>query len=81
MKKIFDLVNKIENQYLIRLAKTQKPAVLNRVTAPSIKTWHTWMGHLSYNSLLQLLKLALGVEIKRSVLKKISDGCMKDCMQ
>ena len=61
---VFGLADIIENQYVIRLAENPKPATVNRVTAPTIDTWHARMGHLGYRSLLELPKLASGIEIK-----------------
>ncbi len=76
-EKVFGLANIIENQYVIRLAETPKPAIVNRVTTPTIATWHTWMGHLRYRSLLELPKLANGIEIKRPAPSEICSGCIK----
>lgn len=39
-KEVFDLTNLIKNQYIIRLAKTIKPAIVNQITALTIETWH-----------------------------------------
>ena len=71
----------IENQYVIRLAEISKPAIVNRVTAPITETWHTRMGHLEYRFLLELPKLAHGIEIKGSAPMKICSGCIKDRLQ
>lgn len=40
-KKIFDLANIIENQYIIRLIEIPKLAIVNQVIALIIKTQHT----------------------------------------
>lgn len=53
-KKVFGLADKIENQYVIQLAKTPKPATVNQITAPTLKTWNARIWHLGYRSLLQL---------------------------
>ena len=37
-KDIFGLVNIIENQYVIQLAKTSKFAIFNQITTPTIET-------------------------------------------
>ena len=57
-KEVFDLVNIIKNQDVIRLAKNPKIAMVNQVTALTIETWHAQIGHLGYKSLLALPKLA-----------------------
>lgn len=36
--KVFGLAHKIENQYIIRLAKSPKPAIVNQVTSLIIET-------------------------------------------
>ncbi len=80
-EKVFGLADIIENQYVIRLAETPKPATVNRVTAPTIETWHAPMRHLGYKSLLELLNLAHGIEIRRPAPTEICSGCMKDRSQ
>ena len=80
-EEVFGLADIIENQYVIRLAETPKPATVNRVTAPTIETWHARMGHLGYRSLLELPKLAHGIEIKGSAPMEICGGCMKGRLQ
>ena len=76
-EEVFGLANIIKNQYIIRLAETPKPATVNQVIAPTIETWHARMGHLGYRSLLELLKLAHGIDIKGPAPTKICGGCMK----
>lgn len=80
-KEIFDLANIIKNQYVIRLKKISKPVIVNRVTTPIIKTWHTWMGYLGYRSLLKLSQLVNGIKIKRLALTEICSSCIKGCLQ
>ena len=76
-EEVFCLANIIENLFVIRLAEIPKPAIVNRVTAPTIETWHTRMGHLRYRSLLELPKLAHGIEIKGPALVEICGRCIK----
>ena len=76
-EEVFGLADIIENQYVIRLAETPKPAIVNRVKAPTIETWHARMGHLGYRSLLELPKLAHRIEIKGPAPMEICGGCMK----
>ena len=73
----FGLANIIKNQYVIRLKETPKPVTVNQVTAPTIKTCHVWMGHLEYKSLLELPKLANGIEIKGLAPTKICSKYIK----
>ncbi len=80
-EEVFGLADIIENQYLIRLAETQKPATVNRVTAPTIEIWHTEIGHLGYRSLIELSKLAHRIEIKGLAPTEICSGCMKGHLQ
>ena len=54
-----------------------KPATVNRATAPTMETWHARMGHLGYRSLLELPKLASGIEVKGPAPTEICGGCMK----
>ncbi len=76
-KEVFDLADIIENQYVIRLAETRKPAIVNRVTAPTIEIWHAQMGYLGYRSLLKLPKLVNEIEIKGPAPTEICNGGIK----
>ncbi len=80
-EEVFGLADIIKNQYVIRLAETPKPAVLNRVTAPTIKTGHAWIEHLGYKSLLEIPNFANGIEIKETATTEICSGCIKGCSQ
>ncbi len=43
-EEIFGLADIIENRYIIWLAESTKPETVNRVSAPTIETWHARMG-------------------------------------
>ncbi len=76
-EEVFGLADIIKNQYLIQLAEILKPAIINRVTALTIEIWHAQMEYLGYKSLLELPKLANGIEIKGPVPTEICSGYMK----
>ncbi len=80
-EEVFGLADIIENEYVARLAEIPKPAIVNRVIAPTIATWQARMRDLGYRSLLEIQKLAHEMEIRGPAPTEISSGCIKSRSQ
>lgn len=80
-EKIFGLANIIQNQYVIYWAQIPKLIAVNQVIVLTIETWHTYIGHLKYMSLLKLPKLVRGIKAKRPASTEICSRCIKSCLE
>lgn len=72
---IVKLADMMDNQYVIRLAKTLVPKV-NIVKNLTLKIWYAWLGHLSYSAIYELAFVALDMTFIDSIQTKIGGGCM-----
>lgn len=79
--KVFELVDMIENQYIIRLVKSSKSIIVNRVIFLTIEIKHTCIRYLECKFLLELLKLVFGIDIKGPALTQICSRYMKGRLQ
>ncbi len=73
--KLVRLADMIENQYVIRSARSSVPKV-NVVKNPTPEIWHPWLGHLSYGAMGILVSVASSIELKGPIPSEICGGCM-----
>ena len=83
---LFGVADIIDNQYVIRTTGYFPNSILdqetiNAITPISIQTWHRRMGHLGYQNILRLPKVADGIDIKGPIPKEICGDCMKGRQQ
>ncbi len=76
----------VDDQYIVRTTgfspnNVSEASIINSMTPLSIQTWHRRMGHLGYQNLLQLPKIADGIEIKDPIPAEIWGDCMKGRQQ
>ncbi len=79
---LFGLADIIDNQYVVRttgyfLISTSDQEIINAMTPISIQTWHCQMGHLGYQSILPLPKIADEIDVKGPIPGEICGDCMK----
>ncbi len=72
---VVGLADMIENQYVIRLARSSVPK-MNVVKNPTPEIWHARLGHLSYGAMQILVSVASGMELKGPIPSEIYGGCM-----
>ncbi len=82
----FGINDIIYNQYVVR-RKGYFPnsslcqEVINLFTSIFIQTWHRRLGHLGYQNILCLPKVADGIDVKGPIPDKICGDCMKEEQQ
>lgn len=79
---LFGVADIIDNQYVVRTTgyfqnSTFDQGTINTVTPISIQTWHCRMGHLGYQNILRLPKVADGIDVKGPIPGEICGDCMK----
>ena len=83
---LFGVADIIDNQYVVRTTgyfpnSTFDQGIINAVTPISIQTWHRRMGHLGYQNILRLPKVADGIDVKGPIPGEICGDCMKGRQQ
>ncbi len=83
---LFGVADIIDNQYVVCTTgyspnSTSDQEIINAVTPISIQTWHRRMGHLGYQNILWLPKVADGIDVKDSIPGEICGDCTKDWQQ
>lgn len=73
--KVVGLADIVDNQYVICLAKSLVLKI-KVVKNPTLDIWYAWLGYLSYGGMQKLTFVALGIELKDSLLLKICGGYM-----
>ncbi len=73
--KVLGLADMIDNQYVIRLARSSVPKV-HVVKNPTPEIWHAQLGHLSYRAMQISVSIASGMEFKGPILSEICGGSM-----
>ncbi len=79
---LFRLADIIDNQYVVCTMdyfsnSTSDQGIINAVTPISIQTWHRRMGHLGYQNILRLPKVADEINVKGCIPSEIYGDCMK----
>ena len=85
-EKLFGIADIIDNQYVVRKTGYFSNSILNQevinlVTSISIQIWHRRMGHLAYQNIFCLPKLADGIEVKGLIPQDICGDCMEERQQ
>ncbi len=80
--KLFGVADIIDNQYIVCtkgyfLNNSLGQEIINLVILISIQTWHRRLGHLDYQDILRLPKVANGIDIKRPIQGEICSDCME----
>ncbi len=81
-RELFGLADIVDDQYVVRTTcfspnNISEASIINSMTSISIQTWHRRIGHLGYQNLLRLPKIADGIEIKDPIPAEICGDCMK----
>ncbi len=85
-REVFGVAYIVDDQSVVRTTgfspnNVSEARIINSMTPISIQTWHRRMGHLGYQNLIRLPKIADGIEIKDPIPAEICGDFMKGRQQ